>query len=103
MTTIPKTLQVIPDSDIADRDAIVICGGPQHSHFADDTHATCAECSAPIVHRPHLPKTARKVCIRCGYNLMRAAEETGEPVTHAVTKTTADEVRLLASKARGSA
>jgi hypothetical protein len=41
----------------------VVCGPV--SYFPDDVHTTCAWCQAPIVHRPHVPKTPVKICLAC--------------------------------------
>lgn len=49
--------------DEAEQATFVVCG--PISHFADDVHATCAGCRAPIVHRPHVPSKPPKVCLPC--------------------------------------
>ena len=50
----------------------VICG--PDSFFKDDVKTFCTLCAAPIVHRPHAPKKAQKICLRCGSEMMRGDE-----------------------------
>lgn len=47
----------------------VVCG--PESHFADDVHTTCAYCQMPIVHRPYVPVTPPKICMRCMTRILK--------------------------------
>ena len=44
------------------------------TYFPDDVHTTCADCGAPIRHRPHVPCRPKKVCLDCGSRSVAAAE-----------------------------
>lgn len=50
----------------------VICGPV--SSFADDVHSFCAWCQTPIVHRPYVPRTPPKICLRCALTLATTKE-----------------------------
>ena len=50
----------------AEAAAIVICALDQPPYyFGDDVHTTCASCGAAIIHRPHAPASAKKLCVDC--------------------------------------
>lgn len=76
---------------------VLVCSSV--GYFADDVHAHCATCHAPIVHRPHVPPDASKLCIRCASAWMNASET--EPIIH-VTQETLLEVALYHAKTKGT-
>jgi hypothetical protein len=38
-------------------------------YYHDDVETECAFCGVPIIHRPFMPKTAKKICLDCGGKL----------------------------------
>jgi hypothetical protein len=65
-------------------------------HFADDVHARCATCDAAVVHRPHVPADATKICPACAGSMMET-----QPVTIQVTEKTLRERALYYAKTPG--
>lgn len=43
----------------------VVCVPDGVGEFPDNIHTVCADCDAPIEHRPHAPKRPMKICIEC--------------------------------------
>jgi hypothetical protein len=76
---------------------ILVCG--PDSHFADDVHTTCESCGAPIVHRPHSPANAVKLCMECA--AARLAMDEGLPKV-TVTEETRREIELFYQKTDGT-
>jgi hypothetical protein len=76
---------------------ILVCG--PESHFADDVHARCARCDAPIVHRPHVPPGLVKMCQACAAAHLIAD---GRPLEIHVTADTLREVALFNAKTKGN-
>jgi hypothetical protein len=74
---------------------IVVC--PTTGFFADDVHACCATCAAPIVHRPHVPPEAVTLCCRCAAT--RFAGDSN--VTVVITEETRREVALYRAGTTG--
>jgi predicted nucleic-acid-binding Zn-ribbon protein len=72
-----------------ENDSIIICGDT--SFFEDDIKTKCSSCNTNIVHRPHMPKDIKKLCIRCGFEEMSKQEQ----VTIAVTKETQEELKAV--------
>lgn len=68
---------------------VVVCG--PRSFFLDDVHTACGECGVAIVHRPHVPADARKLCIPCAQRL-----HAGRPF--AITERTAAELAAWCAK-----
>lgn len=61
----PLNIRVISDEE-AEQCAYVVCApAEQASLFADDVLTTCAACTRPIRHRPHVPSRPPKVCMSC--------------------------------------
>lgn len=58
----------VASQEEVDKADVVICG--PDSYFPDDVRTFCAQCAAPIVHRPHAPCQARKLCMRCAEVLL---------------------------------
>lgn len=57
---IPVT--IVPDEE-AEQCDFVVCG--PDSYFPDDVRSVCSDCGTMIVHRPHVPKRPRKICMTC--------------------------------------
>ena len=68
-------------------------------HFADDVRAHCATCGASIVHRPHVPTDAVKICERCVGQLI---EDLKGNVDVKVTEDTRRELALYYAKTPGA-
>jgi hypothetical protein len=60
----------VVDNAAAEKATFVVCGPV--SHYPDDVHTTCALCSTPIAHRPHVPLMPAKICIDC---MLKTARE----------------------------
>lgn len=69
-------------------------------HFADDVATACAQCAAPIVHRPHAPADTIKICARCA--VASLADSVTAPDIQ-VTEETRREVALFFAKTPGPA
>lgn len=41
----------------------MVCGN--QSFYPDDVWDKCSKCDAKIVHRPHMPKDVKKICLKC--------------------------------------
>lgn len=81
---------------LAPEPVLIACGGT--SSFADDRSTTCADCGAPIVHRPHVPEPSTKVCMACASRRMAAATGRVVPV---ITWRTLVEVALYHARTQG--
>ena len=75
---------------------VVVCG--PDSYFRDDIRTFCAECGEPIVHRPHAPSNARKICMSCAQTLIAADDK---PVIMA-TEQTLKEVKAFILRKKGA-
>ena len=51
------------------RPRYLICGTT--GKFADDVDARCAQCGAPIQHRPHVPPDFVKICLSCAADVLK--------------------------------
>lgn len=76
---------------------VLICAGT--GHFADDVEARCEECGASVVHRPHVPPDATKLCAACGARWLLACET---PPELRVTDDTLRDVALFYAKTKGT-
>ncbi len=75
---------------------VVVCG--RDSYFPDDIRTFCAECGEAIVHRPHAPANARKICVDCAHVLIAADDK---PVIMA-TEQTMKEVKAFILRKKGA-
>lgn len=46
--------------------------------LSDNEIGLCSECGEAIQHRPHVPKSPRKMCLECAGQLVGADAATGE-------------------------
>jgi len=68
--------ECIGDVSTATEDDIVICMRlPDSKVFPDNIETVCAKCGAGIYHRPHVPKLAAKMCIRCAIDAIKGADD----------------------------
>jgi hypothetical protein len=81
---------------VSSRTPILVCSSV--SNFADDCAASCSVCGTAIVHRPHVPAGAVKMCEGCAAKTLAADTE---PWTIAVTDATMREILLHRAKTRG--
>ena len=58
-------IKIISDDEAETADAVVCVLATASSPFTDNVFTRCAECGVGIQHRPHAPKSPRKLCIRC--------------------------------------
>jgi hypothetical protein len=89
------SIEIVESNDLPE-DAVVICmpaGAP--TPFTDNVAGQCSMCSGAIIHRPHVPPTIRKVCIRCLPDLI-AAE--GEPDDVVATREQIEELRSVVKR-----
>jgi hypothetical protein len=88
---------VVPATPLeAESGDAVVCG--PDSYFPDDIRTFCAECGEAIVHRPHAPAGARKICMGCAHTLIAADDN---PVIMA-TEQTLKEVKAFILRKKGA-
>ena len=80
----------------AEEGQVVVCG--PDSYFPDDVRTFCADCLEPIVHRPHAPASAKKICMACAHKLFQTDDK---PVVLA-TEQTLKEVKAFILRRKGA-
>lgn len=94
----PSKLRVVAE---ADAEAILVCAKAGDGRFADDVSATCMQCGAAIVHRPHLAAVRKKICIDCVGAL--TAQHDANEIDNVVTAQTMREIAMYFMKSKGAA
>ena len=64
----------------------VYAGQDEPECVADNIRTTCADCGSPIVHRPHAPKAAKKICLNCALRRSREMKSKATPRQAAVRR-----------------
>lgn len=72
--------------------AVVLCMENGPSDFADNEVGPCDMCGAEIMWRPHNPKPALHLCLKCGFESIEEEAARGEKIEMVITEETTGEV-----------
>lgn len=73
---------------MTDERTVLVCMPVGPAAFTDNEYASCATCGKAIMHRPHVPANAIKMCEACAFAEMNKAEAAGDIIEVGITPET---------------